>query len=211
MNNLRFFVIVGMLAFVINVQCAENANLQSKFHIGTSGGYSLNNSFSGDIYGGLPLSLNSKNLEQNFGISYFKNSTDFDNVKGLFYNSFGIFTEVNYFLITNFYIGARYSINMNFVDPESQNTYTKLSPKDPPTYFTGMAVFCQFGYSQSIGEKFIIRLQSQTGIQNFRMATGALYFSNSDSPIPSNLRDKYAEEHQSKLLSNLSVNLIVKL
>ncbi len=211
MNKLRIFVIIGMFVITIKAYCSDSDSLQSKFHFGLTGGFSQSSSLSGDFFGGLIFPLNSNRIESNIGYSYFKNKTDFDNVIDLWYYSHGVFGEANFFLISNVYAGARLSVNMNFVDKESQNMYDKISPKDPPTYFTGIAGFGQLGFIQPVGKRINFRLQGQIGIQNYRIATGALYFSNSNSPIPDNMKDKYAEEKQSKFLYNLSLGLIIKL
>ena len=209
MYKLRSLILIALCAFAIKGVCSGLDSLQYKFHFGLSGGLSQNNSLSGDIYGGMVIPLNSYIIETNFGYTYFKNTTDFDNVKDLLYYSHGIFGEANYFLTSHFYGGVRVSLNMNFVDKASQKKYDEASTRNPPTYFTGIAGFGQLGYNLPIGRKINLRLQGQVGVQNFHIATGALYFSNSNPPF--NISDRYTEEKQSKLLYNLSVGLIVKL
>jgi hypothetical protein len=161
----------------MNAYSSDTDSIPSKFQIGLKGGISQNNTFSGDVSFGFVFKLNKKRTEVNAGYTYFNNTTDFDQVEDLLYFSHGLFGEINFFLISNFYAGARLSVNMNFVDEESQNKYSRNSDRDPPTYFTGMSACGQLGYSQPIGKSFCIRLQGQIGVHNYRMATGALYYS----------------------------------
>ena len=200
-------LLIVLFAFTTNGNCASPDSLQNKLHFGVNGGININNSLSGDIFGGLIIPNNSEKIEANFGYTYFKNTTDFDNVKNLLYLSHGIFGEANYFLNKSVFVGARLSLNMNFVDKESQNKYDLISNRNPPTYFTGIAGFGQLGYNQPIGQRINLRLQGQIGLQNYTIATGALYFSNMDFPTT----DIYTEEKQAKLLCNLTLGLIVKL
>ena len=210
-SKLKIFITIGILAISIKANCSNFDNLQNKFHFGLIGGFSQSSSLSGDFLGGLIFPLDSNKIELNIGYSYFKNKTNFDNVKDLWYYSHGVFSDFNFFFVSNIYIGARLSANMNFVDKESQNMYDEISPKKPPTYFTGIASYAQIGFIQPIGKRINFRLQGQIGIQNYRIATGALYFSNSSSPIPDSIKDRYAEEQQSKFLYNLSLGLMIKL
>jgi len=207
MYKLRSLVLISLCAFTIKGVCSDSDSLQNKFHLGLDGGFSQNYSMAGDIYLGFVSPKISKKLEFNLGYSYFKNTTDFDNVKDLLYYSHGIFGEANYFLTSNIYAGARLSVTMNFVDKASQDIYVLFSTRNPPTYFTGLAGFGQIGYNQALGKVINLRLQSQIGLQNYRIATGALYFSNMDSPTT----DSYTEEKQTKFLYDLSLGLIIKL
>lgn len=209
MSKLQSYLLIAFCTFTIKGVCSSSDSVQSKFHFGFTGGFSQNNSLSGDMYGGMIIPLYSFKIETNFGYTYFNNTTDFDNVKDLLYYSHGVFCEANYFLTSNFYGGVRVSINMNFVDKISQNKYDDVSARNPPTYFTGIAGFGQLGYNLPIGKKINFRLQGQAGIQNYHIATGALYFSSSNGPF--NISDEYTEEKQSKFLYNFSVGLLVKL
>src|ERR1035437_2535675 len=207
MYKLRSLVLILLCVFTIKGICSKLDSLQVKFQIGLTGGFSQNNSMAGDIYVGFVSPQISKKLEFNLGYTYFKNTTDFDNVKDLLYYSHSIFGEANYFLSSNIYAGARLSVNMNFVDKASQDKYDLFSTRNPPTYFTGLSGFGQIGYNQPIGNVINLRLQGQIGLQNYRIATGALYYSNMDSPTT----DSYTEEKQTKFLYDLSLGLIIKL
>ena len=207
MCKLRSLLLISLCAFTIKGVCSNRDSLHVKFQIGLTGGFSQNNSMAGDIYLGFVSPKISKKLEFNIGYNYFKNTTDFDNVKDLLYYSHGVFGEANYFLTSNIYAGAKLSVNMNFVDKASQNKYDLFNTRNPPTYFTGIAGFGQIGYNQPIGKVINLRLQGQIGLQNYRIATGALYYSNMDSPTT----DSYTEEKQTKFLYDLSLGLIIKL
>ncbi len=207
MKKFGIVVLIVLFAFTTNGNCAITDSLQNKLHFGINGGINRNNYLSGDIFGGVIIPINSEKIEANIGYANFKNKTDFDNVKDLLYISHGIFGEANYFINKNIFVGTRLSLNMNFVDNESQNKYDLVSNRNPPTYFTGIGYFGQLGYNQAIGQRVNFRLQGQIGLQNYKMATGALYFSNMNSPST----DRYTEENQVKLLCNLTLGLIVKL
>lgn len=207
MRKTGILVLIGLFIFITNGNCSGSDSLQIRFHFGANGGINQNNSSCGDVFGGLIIPYNSKRIEANLGYTYFKNTTNFDKVKDLLYRSHGVFGEANYFFDKNIYAGVRFSLNMNFVDKESQNKYDLVSNRNPPTYFTGIAEFGQLGYNQPIGQRVNLRLQGQIGLQNYRIATGALYFSNMDLPTT----DRYTEEKQLKLLCNLTLGLIVKL
>lgn len=207
MKKIGIVVLIVLFAFTTRGNCAGADSLQIKIHLGLNGGISRNNSLSGDIFGGLTIPYNLQKIEANLGYTYFENTTDFDNVQDLLYFSHGVFAEANYFLNKNIYAGARISLNMNFVDKESQNKYDLLSIRNPPTYFTGIAAFGQIGYNQPIVKKVNLRLQGQIGLQNYRIANGALYFSNTDLITT----DRYTEELQAKLIYNLTIGFIVQL
>ena len=96
---------------------------------------------------------------------------------------------------------------MNFVDKASQDIYVLFSTRNPPTYFSGLSGFGQIGYNQALGKVINLRLLGQIGLHNYRIATGALYFSNMDSPTT----DSYTEEKQTKFLYDLSLGLNIKL
>ena len=207
MYKLRSLVLISLCAFTIKGVCSDMDSLQVKFQIGLTGGFSQNNSMAGDIYLGFVSPKISKKLEFNIGYNYFKNTTNFDNVKDLLYYSHGVFGEANCFLTSNIYTGARLSVNMNFVDKASQDIYVLFSTRNPPTYFSGLSGFGQIGYNQALGKVINLRLQGQIGLHNYRIATGALYFSNMDSPTT----DSYTEEKQTKFLYDLSLGLNIKL
>lgn len=140
MRKIRVLIVFGVFLFKINGYCIDSISSMKKFHVGLTGGLSQNSSMSGDIFGGYIFTLNSTRGEANFGYTYFDNTTNFDNVKDIAYSSHGLFGEFNYYLTTKIYTGARFSVNMNFVDEESQRKYEQNSIKDPPIYFNGKAI-----------------------------------------------------------------------
>jgi hypothetical protein len=124
MKRTGILIQIVLFFFSSNSYSADFGN-QNSFHLGLTGGISQNNFMSGDVFGGLIFPMNSNTVESNIGYTYFYNKTDFDHVKDLFYKSHGIFGEINCFLNSKIYVGARASINMNFVDEESQNKYSQ--------------------------------------------------------------------------------------
>jgi hypothetical protein len=211
MTKIKVVIITGLILLYAKGNCMVPDSSPKLFLVGLTGGISQNNSFSGDIYGGYIFPVNSTKGEAIFGYTYFDNTTNFDNVKDLVYSSHGVFGELNYFLTSKIYAGARFSINMNFVDKESQNKYEQVSIKDPPVYFTGKAILGQVGYNQPLSRNASIRLQGQLGVHNYQMETGIVYFSNDRSPVPDQFKDKYAKELQLKILTNLSLGFIIRL
>ena len=209
MSKIRVLIVFGLFLFDINGYCIEPISSQKKFLVGLTGGLSQNTSLSGDIYGGYIFTLNSTRCEVNLGYTYFDNTTNFDSVNDLVYSSHGLFSAFNYYLTSKIYAGVRFSINMNFVDEKSQIKYEQYSIKDPPIYFTGEAILGQIGYNQMLLKNLSFRLQGQFGIHNYQMETGAVYFSNDNSPVPDKFKDKYAKELQLKFLYNLSAGFVV--
>jgi len=203
-KRIRNFAAAFFILFnTMNVWSSNNGQ-NSSFHFGFLGGYNQNMQLSGDMYGGLNVILNKKQSEVNFGYTYFDNQTMFDNVYNMLYRSHGMFCEFNYFFVPKVYVGVKSSLNMNFVDTDSQIRYELSSPRNAPTYFTGLAFFLQSGFKQNISKNICLRLQGQLGVHNYHIATGAIYFSNSTYLYES---EKYIEEIQSRFLYNISAGL----
>jgi hypothetical protein len=209
MSKIRVLIVIGLFFFSFYGYCIDPIISTKKFHFGLTGGFSQNSSMSGDIFGGYIFTLNSTKSEANFGYTYFDNTTNFDNVKDIVYSSHGLFGEFNYYMTPKIYTGARFAINMNFVDEESQRKYEQNSIKDPPIYFNGKAILGQIGYNQKLIKNSSLRVQGQLGVHNYQMETGAVYFSNDHSPVPAQFKDKYAKELQLKLLFNLSASFLI--
>lgn len=203
-KKIRNFAAAFFILFNSMIVLSSNKEQNSSFHFGLLGGYSQNKQLTGDIYGGLNVFVNNKLSEVNLGYTFFDNQTNFDNVNNIYYRSHGLFGEFNYFFSPKFYVGIKSSLNMNFVDSVSQIRYELLSPRNAPTYFTGLAFFLQSGFKQNISKNISLRLQGQLGVQNYHIANGALYFSNSSYQYES---EEYKEEIQSRFLYNISLGL----
>ncbi len=200
--------ITGIIFFSNSLSASDADSTKMRMALGVNGGISQNNSLSGDIYGGVVIPINKNRLETNFGYSFFKNITDYGGVKELQFSSHGLFLEGNYYFTEGFYGGARFAINFNWVDKESQEKFEIYPDTDSPTFFSGIAGYGHLGYHLSIGEKFGIKLQGQIGLHNYKIAEGWLLIDNSSSDVRN---AQFGIERHAELLYNLSIGLTFKL
>jgi hypothetical protein len=200
--------ITGLIFFSNSLSASDTDSTKMRISLGATGGISQINSLSGDIYGGLIIPINTNKLETNFGYLFFKNNTDYSGVKDLQFRSHGLFMEGNYYFTKGFYGGARFAINFNWVDKESQEKFEIYPDTDSPTFFSGIAGYGHLGYHLSIGEKFGIKLQGQIGLHNYKIAEGWLLIDNSSSDVRN---AQFGIERHAELLYNLSIGLTFKL
>lgn len=198
----------GLIYCVNNSFCAEPDSIKTTFSVGITGGLSQNNSFFGDVYGGVKLVPISKNIDVNVGYSVFSNKTSYRGVDNLLFTSHGLFVEGNYFLIGGLYGGLRFSVNFNWIDPDSQKQFEYYPNIDSPTFFSGIAGYGQVGYYHPI-KKFIgIKLQLQIGLHNYKISEGWLLYDNSSSDIRNM---QFGIERHAEFLYNLGVGFVFKL
>jgi hypothetical protein len=203
---IKYTLIALLFCSAKNIHAASDS-LGYQFITGFAGGISQQNSFSADVYVGFPFASKTGLMELNAGYTHFRNQTNFDGVKDLAFSSHGIYVEWNYFFRPKLYTGIRLAVNGNWVDEASQDKYDQVSTRKPPTYFSGTAGLGHLGFNQTLGSNVCIRLQTQLGIQNFRIANGSLLFSNTDTPTSIG----YTEEKRIRLLYNLSLGLVVRI
>ncbi len=200
--------ITGLIFISSSLSASNTDSVKVKIILGLNGGISQSNSLSGDIYGGAIIPINTNKLETNFGYSFFKNNTDYSGVKELHFSSHGLFIEGNYYFTEGFYGGARFSVNFNWVDKESQEKFEIYPDIDSPTFFSGIAGYGHLGYHLSIGENIGIKLQGQIGLHNYKISEGWLLIDNSSSDVRN---AQFGIERHAELLYNLSIGLTFKL
>lgn len=203
----QLICITGLIFFTSSLSASNSNDAKMRISFGAAGGISQHSSLSGDIYGGLVVPVNRNKLETNFGYSFFKNNTDYSGVKDLLFSSHGLFIEGNYYFTEGFYGGARFAINFNWVDKESQEKFKNYPDTDSPTFFPGTAGFAHLGYHLPISKKIGIKLQGQIGLHNYKITEGWLLIDTSDDARNA----QYGIERHAELLYNLSIGLTFKL
>jgi hypothetical protein len=206
MRHVKYLLVV-LFFFFTKTSYAEADSLGYKYVLGFAGGISQYNNFSADIYFGFPISMKNGQMDLNIGYTHFKNQTNFDGVKDLLFSSHGIYVDANFLLSAQFYTGFRFAVNGNWVDKASQEEYDQSSSRKPPTYFSGLAWLGYLGFNQALGSHLSLRLQTQLGLQNYKIANGSLLFSNSNTPTTAS----YTEEKRIKFLYNLSLGVHVRI
>jgi hypothetical protein len=208
MKNTLLICLLGLTMFSNSSFGSDSERTSRRGALGVTGGLSQHGSFSGDIYGGANVPINKINIEVNGGYSYFKNSTDYQGVKDLQFDSHGLFVEGNYFIDRGLYCGIRFALNFNWVDKVSQEKFDNFPDVDSPTFFSGIAGYGHLGYYQLIGKNIGLKLQGQIGLHNYKISEGWLLVNNSDDDIRN---EQFGIERHAEVLYSLSVGLVFRL
>ena len=181
MKNIILFSIIGLLFIIRNGTCSDPEINSQRFHIGLNGGCAQKNTFAGDVYFGIISFEPDMQIELNIGYTYFRNSTHFYDISGLFFNSHGLFAEGNYYFTPVIYAGINMAVNYNHIDLKSQSMFDGNSNVYSPTLFTGECLLGQIGINFPVGEVSRFKIQAQVGFHDYKIAEKWIFFGSTDS------------------------------
>ena len=210
MKKLIFFTLF-ILSFACRNICIADDKVNKSFskHVGFNMHVAQYKTLGADVFVGTKLPRRSQKYTLNGGLNYFQNFTSFDGVKNLKFSTYGLYVEGSRNVSEYFFLGTRIGLNLSFVDAESRLKYTKLTSKDPPSYFTGIAAWVQGGYINKIAQSLDLKILAQFGLHNFKITTGGIIFS-SDNNHP-NLDPNYILESKNLPLYSIGIGLIYHL
>ena len=183
------------------------AGITDSLSIGFGGGYSIYNTFRGELYLKSDIKLGKLKSEIKVGMNNHSYQLTFDNVSDLNASSFGFFGDFAIYPLKNgLFTGIRLEPNFNWLSQTSKNKIRNERGYEPTSLYTGTCMFFQIGYKFKISKHFGIKLYGQPGVQYFSITNGS---TSSGSYVLNPSGDLIIEEHY-KFIYNLNLSIEIK-
>ncbi len=182
-KTLLLIWIFALSFLTLSVKASDKDSTKSQYSFGITSGYAQNGTLSGNAYFGLSFPYRDQSFDLNFGYQYFESLTEYGGVQDLVFHSHGLFSEGNFYVSPNLYLGLRLALDFNLVEQTSRNRFAPLIEIDSPELFTGFSLFTQLGYRIPVTEHLGIKLEGQIGLHNYWISEGWIIIPSSDSQV----------------------------
>lgn len=187
-----------------------HAGILDSLSIGLGGGYDSYNTLRGEIYLKSDIKLFNRKTELKAGLNNRSYQLDFDGVKNLNAQSFGLFGDIAIYPFNKgLFTGLRWElINFNWLTSESKTKVENEKNYSPTSLYTGTCMFFQIGYNFQLSNKIGLKLYGQPGFQQFKITNGS---SSSGSYVQGSSNDNLISEDHVEFIYNINLSIEFKI